>query len=58
MWYQKFDTFVLSLRFVRLKSNHCVYFKTENDRVLIISLYVDDMLFIVNGKTMITNLKS
>lgn len=41
---------MLSLGFVRSKSDHCVYFKTENDHLLIISLYVDDMLFIGNDK--------
>jgi len=58
MWYQKFDSFVLSLGFVRSKSDHCVYYKIENGQLLIISLYVDDMLFIGNGKGMISKLKS
>ena len=57
MWYQKFDTYVLSLRFLRSKSDPCVYYKSENGHILIIVLYVDDMLFIGNGKRMISNLK-
>lgn len=30
IWYHKFDTFVLSLGFVRSNSDHCVYYKNEN----------------------------
>lgn len=49
---------MLSLGFVRSKSNHYVYCMTENDHLLIIALYVDDMLFIGNDKGMIVDLKS
>ena len=58
MWYQKFDTYVLSLGFLRSKSDHCVYYKSENGHTLIIVLHVDDMLFIGNGKRMISDMKS
>lgn len=58
MWYQKFDTYVLSLGFLRSKSHHCVYYKAANGDILIIVLYVDDMLFIGNRKRMISDLKS
>lgn len=58
MWYQKFDTYVLSLGFVRSKSDHCVYFKFDGDHFLVIALYVDDMLFIGKGKGLIAELKS
>lgn len=57
MSYQNYDTFVLSLGFVRSKVDHFVYYKTKGDRILIIALYVDDMLFIGNTKGMISNLK-
>jgi hypothetical protein len=29
MWYQKFDTYILSFGFVRSKANHCIYSKEE-----------------------------
>lgn len=58
MWYQKFDTFVLSLGFMRPKSNHSVYYKSGNGHTLIITLYVDDMLFFGNGMNLILDLKS
>jgi hypothetical protein len=58
MWYQKFDTYVLILGFEHCKSDCCVYYKTNGDHFLFITLYVDDMLFIGRGKGMISNLKS
>lgn len=58
IWYRKFNTYVLSLGFERSKSDHCVYYKYENGHIFIIVLYVDDTLFIGNGKRMISNLKS
>jgi hypothetical protein len=29
MWYQKFDTYILSFGFVRSKVDHCIYSKEE-----------------------------
>ena len=52
MWYLKFDAFV------RSKSDHCVYFRVENDHLLIIALYVDDMLLFGKSKGKISNFKS
>ena len=49
--------FVLSIGFVRLKSYFCVYFRVENDHLLIVALYVDDMLLFQKGKDMISNFK-
>jgi hypothetical protein len=31
MWYQKFDTYILSLRFVRSKDDHCIYSRKNVD---------------------------
>jgi hypothetical protein len=58
MWYQKFDTYMLSLGFEHSKLDHYVYYKTDGDHFLFITLYVDDMLFIGRGKGMILELKS
>ena len=46
---QKFDSYVVSLGFVRTKSDHCVYFKYGGDCFLVITLHVDDM-FSLLGK--------
>jgi hypothetical protein len=58
MWYQKFDSFVLGLGFLRSKSDHCVYYKHDGGHFLVITLYVDDMLFFGNSKDVICDLKS
>ena len=48
MWYQKFDTYILSLGFVRRKVDHCIYSKEEGGCFIYVALYVDDMLLIGN----------
>ena len=48
MWYQKFDTYILSLGFVRSKVDHCIYSKEEGGRFIYVALYVDDMLPVGN----------
>jgi hypothetical protein len=48
MWYQKFDTYILSLGFVRSKVDHCIYSKEEGGCFIYVALYVDDMLLIGN----------
>ena len=57
MWYQKFDTYILGLGFVRSKANHCVYSKQVGDHFINIVLYVDDMLLIGNNKYVIKEVK-
>ena len=43
-WYAKIDGFLLSLSFVRYKSNHNIYLKLIHGYFKIILLYVDDLL--------------
>eukprot|EP00253_Pinus_taeda_P018596 PITA_18596 len=44
-WYKKFDSFMLSQKYVRSEYDHFVYFKQLNNGIFIILvLYVDDML--------------
>jgi len=50
MWYQKFDTYILSFGFVRNKVDHCIYSKEEGGNLIYVAFYVDDMLLI--GKNM------
>ena len=57
MWYLNFDDFVLSIGFVRSKLDYYVYFEVENDHLLIVALYVDDMLLFGKGKGMISDFK-
>jgi hypothetical protein len=57
MWYQKFDTYILSMGFVRSKANHYIYSKEEGGRFIYVALYVDDMLLIGNNMDTIKEVK-
>jgi hypothetical protein len=41
MWYQKFDTYLLGLGFIRSKVDHYLYFKLIGDHLIYLVLYVD-----------------
>ena len=49
MWYQKFDTYILRLGFVRSRDDHCVYSKKVGNHFINVVLYVDDMLLVGNN---------
>ena len=49
MWYQKFDTYILGLGFVRSKVDHCVYCKQDGKYFVYVVLYVNDMLLVGNN---------
>jgi hypothetical protein len=53
MWYQKFDTYMLGLGFIRSKADHYVFFKLIGDHIIYLVLYVDTMLPIGNNKEII-----
>jgi hypothetical protein len=57
MWYQNFDTYILSFGFVRNKVGHCVYSKEEGNDFIYVALYVDDMLLVRNNMDAIKELK-
>ena len=50
MWYQKFETYILGLGFMRGKVDHYVYSKWVGDHFISIVLYVYGMLLIGNNK--------
>jgi hypothetical protein len=58
MWYQKFDTYILGLGFVRSKDDHYVYSKQVGNHFIYIVLYVDDMLLVGNNMDVIKGVKS
>jgi hypothetical protein len=58
MWYQKFDTYILRLGFVRRKTDHCIYSKEEHGHFIYVFLYVDDMLLIGNILDAINEVKT
>jgi hypothetical protein len=57
MWYQNFDTCILSLGFVRSKVDHCKYSKEEGGCFIYVALYVNDMLLIGNKTNAIKKVK-
>ena len=56
-WYAKIDSFLLSLNFVRCKSDSNVYLKVINGSLMIIVLYVDDLLITGSSQDEIASLK-
>ena len=57
MWYHVFDTYIVSLGFVRSNVDHCIYSKEEGGCFIYVALYVDDMLLIGNNMNTITEVK-
>jgi hypothetical protein len=55
--YQNFDTYILSLGFVRSKDDQCIYSKEEGGHFIYVALYVDDMLLIGNSMDTIKEVK-
>lgn len=58
-WYLKFDTFMHEHGYNTCQLDHCVYFKRlDDDRYIILCLYVDDMLVARSNMDHIKGLKS
>ena len=56
-WYAKIDGFMLSLSFVRCKSDPNIYLKLIHGSLMIIFLYLDDLLITGSSKKEIASLK-
>ena len=57
MWYQKFETYIQGLSFVRRKDDHYVYYKQVGEHFFYVVLYVDDMLLVGNNMEVIKEMK-
>ncbi|KAH9672571.1 hypothetical protein KPL70_017783 [Citrus sinensis] len=58
-WYKRFDSFIMSLEYNRLSSDHCIYYKRfEDNDFIILLLYVDDMLVAGPNKDRIQELNA
>ena len=58
-WYKRFDSFIISLGYNRLNSDHCTYYKRFGDGdFIILLLYVDDMLVAGPNKDRVQELKA
>jgi hypothetical protein len=58
MWYRNFDTYILSLGFVRCKVDHYVYSKEEGSCFIYVALYFNNMLLIGNNMDIIKEVKN
>ena len=57
-WYLKFDSFMHKHGYTQYHSNHFIYFKRlDDDKYIILYLYVDDMLVVVSNMDHIKGLK-
>ena len=56
-WNIQFHNVVMSHNFEMIEENHCVYIKRSKDKFVILSLYVDDLLIVGNGKEYILEIK-
>jgi len=57
-WYSKIETYFAKEKFNRCSSEHTLFTKTSQGNILIVSLYVDDLLFTGNNKYMCEEFKS
>eukprot|EP00253_Pinus_taeda_P015455 PITA_15455 len=45
-WYERIDNYLMKLGFTRSEANPNLYFKVEDDKPLILAMYVDDLFLI------------
>ena len=57
-WYKKFDTFMSVMNFKRADSDHCCYQRKNDNTLVILIIYVDDMLIASSSMSEIKLLKS
>ena len=48
-WYLKFHETVMSNHFEMIDEDHCIYVKRSDNKFVILTLYVDDILLVENN---------
>jgi hypothetical protein len=56
-WNILIHNFILSLNFIQLSTDACIYYYSDNNIILYIALYVDDILICGSNLTSIINIK-
>ena len=56
-WYLRFHETVMSNHFEMMDEDHCVYVKRSNDKFMILTLYVDDILLVMNNVEYLLTIK-
>lgn len=57
-WYKKLDEKLKNLNLKPLNSDPCVYLHRENNEILIVIIYVDDLIVVSNSSSKMKNLKT
>ena len=57
-WYLKFHQAITSYDFIMIDEDHCVYVKQTQEKFVILSLYVDDILLAANDKGFLIEIKN
>lgn len=57
-WYGQIDGYFIKKSFHRCKSEPTLYIKTEGTSIIIVSLYVDDLIFMGNDHKMLQDFKA
>ncbi|KAH9118753.1 hypothetical protein AeMF1_008245, partial [Aphanomyces euteiches] len=57
LWNQTIDGFMLSIGFVKSKADHCIYIKRQDEDIILVSLYVDDLILASNSDEMMQTTK-
>ena len=55
-WYKRIDDFLMGLRFTKSKEDSNLYYKVEDDEIMILLLYVED-LFLTGKENLISECK-
>ena len=56
-WNHKIDQVLITLKFMRLQTDSCIYIHRAGDLILIVALYVDDLLLLSNSLGKLNSLK-
>ena len=56
-WYLRFHETVMFNHFEMMDEDHCVYVKRSNDKFVILTLYVDDILLVGNNMEYLLTIK-
>ena len=56
-WYSRIETYFLEYGFEKCLSEHTLFTKTEEGKVLVVSIYVDDLIFTDNDEELINEFK-
>ncbi|KAG2759912.1 Retrovirus-related Pol polyprotein from transposon TNT 1-94 [Phytophthora cactorum] len=57
MWNQTIDNFMLELGFKKCEANHCIYVKRDDQDMIFVALYVDDLVLASNNDKLLKSTK-